>query len=359
MAALMNATSVIPSRKCNRGRRRPMNDLPTMNDFNESAPQTLRDAWEQEIVPVMDDISDRTMEEYEHALALWERLGPNPDVGRIDKLVIKTFRNKLITTPYKRGKKKLHRSSQTVNRIMRDLRRIISPLWPADRVFPDGLGLVPLFKWPKAMPRQYRLPFVFSAEDLDKLYLNARACEQTPRCRKTALNEKRLWRVALVLALNCGARTWDLFALEWDCVNFDEYEFGSLTFTAKKTGKLHKIPLNECASRHLKWLNANRVVRPGQEGRIFPDFAKGKAFYVTWRRICNAAGVSGTFESMRKTAVTRHNSIIDRAGYWLSGHVEPGVFGHYHNPTDQIFQAVYALKNPQTFEQAAKSFVVS
>ena len=358
MAALITKTRVVPSRKCKRGFGRPMSERPQLTEAEQNL-TTLRMAWETSIVPMMDEISDNTMSEYQAALRLWERLTNDPDVSKIDKVAIKTFRDKLISTPYKRGKKKAHRSTDTVNRIMRDIRRIVSPLWPADRVNPDGLGITPLFKWPKQLSRQYRLPFVFTSDDLDKLYLHAYACAQTPRSRTCAMNEQRLWRAAMALALNCGARTWDLFSLEWDCVDFDEFDHGSIMFTAGKTNKLHKIPLNQCASRHLQHLHKYRIHRHGQEHRIFPGFYKGSTFYKTWRRICDAAGVSGTFESMRKTAVTRHNSIIDRVGYWLSGHVEPGVFGHYHNPTAQIFKAVYAMENPPVFEAWANRLIVS
>jgi integrase len=309
---------------------------------------SLQTAWKTLIVPTMDEITDRTADEYRQSLAIWTRLSGDPSVGLISREIVKTFRDKLTTTPFKRGKQSKRRSPATVNRIMRDLRRIISPLWPADRVNPGGLGLTPFFKFPKQLERQRKLPFVFETGHLDKLYLNCDACKQTPGCRIGGMNRAATWRTALTLGLNCGARTWDLFSLRWDDVRTDAhgpFQFGSVLFGARKTNKLHRIPLNQCSQRHLIEL----AKTPSTDGRIFAGFNKTAAFYGTWGRITAAAGVAGTFESLRKTCVTRHNSLIWNSGFWLSGHIQPGVFGYYDNPNDRIFEAVYKLEQPAEF----------
>ena len=318
----------------------------------------LQAAWETLIFPQLDEISDATEQEYRNAIAIWNRLSGNPDVKDISREIVKAFRDRVAATPFERGKKLLKRSASTVNRIMRDLHVVVSPLWPADRVNPGGLGLTPIFRWPRQLDRQRRLPFVFEAKDLDALYLNCGACRQTPGCRSTGMNYAKHWRVALVLALNCGARTWDLFGLRWDDVRFEAsggYQFGSVLFQAAKTKKLHRIPLNECAAKHLRDLSRAPAIN---DGRVFPGFSKGRAFYRTWGRICEAANVSGTFESMRKTSVTRHNSVVWNAGFWLSGHIQTGVFGHYDNPSDRIFEAVYKLEQPAEFRRGMEALVV-
>ena len=313
---------------------------------------TLAEAWETLVVPQMDSVSDRTLSEYRDSLSIWTRLSGNPPACSISREVVRAFREKLLSTPYKRGKSKTgKRSPATVNRIMRDLHVVISPLWPADRVNPSGRGMIPFFAWPRSLCRQKKLPFVFTADNLDQLYLKANSYTAAPGCRTSTMNNPRLWRTALVLALNCGARTWDLFDLRWTDIRLDDpapYQFGSIVFGARKTNKLHRIPLNQCAARHLNDLR-KRPVTDRQPDRVFPGFYKGDTFYTAWKAICAAANVSGTFESMRKTAVTRHNSIIWNSGFWLSGHVEPGVFGHYDNPSDRIFEAVYKLENPPEF----------
>ena len=318
--------------------------------------ETLSTVWESKIRPEMDKIAESTLSEYRSSLRIWERLSGNPPLDRIDRSVVREFREKLITTPFRRGAKSARkRSHATVNRIMRDVHAAISPLWPADRLNPDGLGLVPFFGWPRALQSQRDLPFVFTTQDLDRLYVNASAARQPSKfSRRTPLNDPRLWRIALVLALNCGARTWDLFSFRLSRINLvasEPYRFGSISFVARKTSKLHKIPLNECAFKHLKSYLIDPIL-PASD-KLFPGFYKGASFYRTWKRICDAAAAVGTFESMRKTCVTRHNSVVWNAGFWLSGHGQTGVFGHYDNPSDRIFEAVYGLEQPAEFLRGA------
>ena len=329
--------------------------------MTENKSLKLDQAWEQLVVPDMEEIASTTIEEYRGSLRIWKRLSGDPDISAIDRETVKAFRTKLVSTPYKRGKVKVaKRSAATVNRIMRDMHVVMSPFWPADRTNPSGLNLMPFFKWPRSLSIQRKLPFVYSMRDLSKLYLNADACRQTPRTRRTPLNEPRLWRLALVLGLNCGARTWDLFQLKISDVNLEPekpFRYGSIVFSAVKTGKLHRIPLNKYSARHLKDYLKNPVQWKRQGDRLFPGFCKGKAFYATWKRIGKAANVVGTFEAMRKTCVTHHNSVIWESGYWLTGHIAPGVFGHYDNPSARIFQSVYKLRNPAEFVRGAKSLL--
>ena len=327
-----------------------------MNNTNPNlATLKLTQAWETLIVPQLDEITERTSSEYRDCLSIWSRLSGNPDVSSINRDVVKGFRDKLISTPFKRGKTAKKRSAATVNRIMRDLHVIVSPLWPADRVNPGGIGVTPIFKWPRQLDHQRKLPFVFQFEHLDQLYRSCDACEQTPGCRTTGMNNPRHWRTALVLALNCGARTWDLFGLRWPNITLQPhgyYEFGSVLFQAVKTKKLHRIPLNQCAAMHLADL---AKFRSNENTAVFTGFKKGRAFYSTWKRICDAANVAGTFESMRKTCVTFHNDIVPEVGFWLTGHVRSGVTGHYDNPTVRIMEAVYKLRQPSEFAKGAQS----
>lgn len=323
---------------------------------------TLPEVWELKILPELDRIAESTLKEYQSAIRLWVSGTGNPTVDQINASTIRQHREWLLKTPYKRGnqKKAGKRTVATVNRNMRDLHVIISPLWPADRTNPSGLGAIPFFKWPRALQHQRKFPFVFTAQNLDQLYLNCSAARQPSKfARRCPMNDPRLWRLALVLALNCGARTWDLFDLRIDDIRFEEqypFRFGSILFGARKTNKLHRIPMNECALKHVRDLIDRPVkCRRGEESRLFPGFYKGHTFYDTWGRICAAAGVVGTFESMRKTCVTRHNSVVWNAGFWLSGHVQTGVFGHYDNPSDRIFQAVYGLEQPVEFLRGAAS----
>jgi integrase len=336
----------------------PQSNPITINRSLEGVPKgefRLSEAWERLILPDRDKAKESTLAEYRDVLNIWRRLTGDPAVSEITRRVVTDFRDKLISTPYIIGKTSKPRSVGTVNRIMRDLHVMISPLFPADRYYPAGIGVTPIFKFPKALPQKKLAPFVFTENQLSRLYIQADACRQTYGCRETGLNSPRLWRTGLVLALNCAARTFDLFNLRWDDVLLGEsgrFRYGSIQFEAKKTGKFQTIPLNFCAAQHLTDLSK----RPFDDSdRVFPGFHKGKPFYNTWRRICAAAEVGAVFEDMRKTAVTWHNSLVWQAGFWLSGHVEPGVFGNYDNPSERIFEAVYRLENPKAFVQGGNS----
>ena len=314
---------------------------------------TLAKAWETLVVPEMDHIADSTLSQYRDDLRLWEKLSPNPPVADIRRDTVMTFREKLIQTASNRGKQKGgKRSLSTVNRIMREIHVVLSPFWPADRSCPGGKGFVPFFAWPRPLSFQRKLPFIFSVKDLDSLYLNADAYRATSGCRSTPMNEGRLWRAALVLALNCGARTFDLFDLRWADIRMDDpepYKFGSVVFGARKTNKLHRVPLNECAFAHLKDLKFNPV-ESDEPDRVFPGFKKGKTFYKAWKTICDASKVDGCFESLRKSCHTMHSNISPDVGKWLTGHRCSDVTGYYDNPTLRILEAVYKFEFPPAFK---------
>ncbi len=313
----------------------------------------LSEAWEHLVLPDRDKASDSTLIHYIHVLNAWKRLTNDPPVSEITRRTVVDFREKLQQTPFLRGKRLQVRSVATVNRIIRELHVMVSPLFPADRYYPGGLGLTPIFAFPKALPQKKVSPFVFNENQLSRLYLQADACERTIGCRETGVNNPRLWRAGLVLALNCAARTFDLFNLRWQDVILGEsgrFRFGSIQFEARKTGKLQRIPLNQCAAQHLADLSR----RPADDSdRVFPGFNKTKTFYVAWRKICRSAEVDAVFEDMRKTSVTWHNNLVWNAGFWLSGHLQPGVMGNYDNPSERVFEAVYRLENPIAFTDGA------
>ena len=327
---------------------------------------TIRQAYDTFVRPERDPVSSATATQYQSALNLWERYSGNPPVCQITRATIMGFRQRLIDTPiiYTKLKQKSvpkitkHRSPATINRIMRELHVVVSPMWPADRVNPSGLGLMEFFKWPKVLVCVRQPPRVYEHEELDRLYLNADAVRPVDG-RRSGMHETRLWRLALALSLNCGARAFDLFNLRWRDVQLEpsgKYRHGWVEFVATKTKKRHRVPLNNVAAIHLR----DCLVRPVISSQsVFPGFQKTKGFYSAWRRICRAANLSGDFNSMRKTCVSRHNDIVFKSGYWISGHLEPGVFGNYDNPSERIFEAVYKLETPSEFVKGAQKLIAA
>lgn len=320
---------------------------------------TLRVCVETLILPEREELSKATLQEYETTLSLWERYTLNPPIGQIARSQVKEFRQSLIDKPFRRGKHKLKRSPATVNKIMRTLASMITPFWPADRTNPGGHGFLPFFEMPKPLRPQKSLPFTFNAKDMSQLYLAAEACAGKSFHRTPKYNPF-LWRTAMVLALNTGPRTWDLFDLEWTDVNFDDFKYGSVHYRAQKTGKFQRPPLNRCARAHLERLKALRL----DPVLVFPGFHKAQAFYTIWKRIVTTAGLvmpNGKlppFEAFRKTCSTLHDDIFPGVGAWLTGHEVQGVNArNYQNPTQRVLSAVYQLKNPAEFRRGAKALL--
>lgn len=336
----------------------PPPEPPTLKLFGarvQAGPHsTLRLCFEAFVLPELDERSAATLAEYQITLAHWERLTDNPPVSSIDRQRIKEFRRALIETPFKRGRSKHTRSPATVNKIMRTLAAMISPLWPADRHNPGGHGFVPFLKWPESLPRQKKLPFTFSRKAMSQLYRACDACRAQGGYRKTGLYHPFLWRTAIVLALNTGPRTWDLFSLRWEDVRFEDFRYGSVYYRAQKTGKFQRPPLNAIARAHLERLRDLHL----DAELVFPDFKKNKSFYAAWGRICAAAQVTAPFEAFRKTCSTLHDDVARGVGAWLTGHEVRGVNAeNYQDPTRRVLRAVYSLKNPVEFRRAAKTLL--
>lgn len=283
----------------------------------------------------------------------WEDLTTNPNVGAIAEETIGAFRKRLIKEPFTKGKSKttFKRSNQTVNKIMRHLRPLIRSLWPADSHNPRGAGLIPYFEWPEELKRQKTFTFTFDRKQLSALYLACSAAKPGKVFSKSAVHDPLKWRTALVLALNTGARTWDLFALKWSDIQWDDFRHGSVWFQSRKTAKVQRVPLNKVARTHLAHL---RTMNPDSTF-IFEGFSKTRAFYSAWDRISAVAGTSAPFESLRKTCSTLHDDVLYGVGSFLLGHSTRGVNAtSYDNPTPRVMRTVYAMRCPAEFRRGAK-----
>gem|GEM_PF-3106192 len=323
----------------------------------QAGPQsTLRACFEAYCLPDLQDEerASATFVEYETVLSHWETYTTNPAACQIDFPTLKAFRLKLLEKPYKRGNQKRQRSPATVNKLMRTLKAAITPLWPADRKNPGGRGLIPFCKIPKPLAKQKKLPFVFSRSQMTALYENANACRSANSRRPSQLYNPALWRAAMVLALNTGPRTWDLYKLKWEDVRWDDFRHGSIYFSARKTAKLQRLPLNRCARAHLEHLRSLNL----DAVHVFPRFSKNKSFYAAWKRICAQAGVDVPFEAFRKTCSTLHEDCVPRTGEWITGHGLKGVNAeNYQNPTNRVFRAIYKLRQPKAFHVGAEAIL--
>jgi len=310
--------------------------------------------------------SERTLEEYDAALAHWEQKAVvdgkrNPAVGLISETVVIEFRRRLLKEPYFKGKgdKKRSRTNQTVNKVMRHLRAIIRTLFAKDSHNPNGAGLIELFAWPEELKRQGRFVFTFDRKQLSALYLATRSCKSDSKfaSAKSPMHCAAKWRTALALALNSGPRSWDLFGLPWSAIHWDKFRYGAVWFQARKNAKVQMIPLNKVCRIHLEHL---RSLYPDEEF-IFQGFQKDSTFYRCWERISSAAGVpKAPFERMRKTCSTLHDDICFGVGAFLLGHSPHGVNATwYDNPTPRVMRTVYQLKCPAEFRRGAKQLAQS
>ncbi|MBI1345437.1 tyrosine-type recombinase/integrase [bacterium] len=319
-----------------------------------SAHSTLRACYEHHKFPDICEGPASTLVENATVLRHWERLTTNPAVGQITPEILRGFRKRLMTESIKIGTKKTKRSPATVNKILRTLAAMITPLWPADRHNPGGLGLVPFCQIPKPLPRQRTLAFIYSRKQMTALYEAADACVLSGQCRIRSLYNPLLWRTAMVLALNTGPRTWDLCGLKWSDFRWNEFRYGAVYYQSRKTCKFQATPLNRCARAHLDRVRALRI----DSDRVFPDFNKGKAFYAAWHRICAKAGVTADFEDFRKTCSTLHDEVERDTGAWLCGHPVRGTNdSYYQNFTRRILKAIYSLKQPKAYRMATAEFM--
>lgn len=161
------------------------------------------------------------------------------------------------------------------------------------------------------------LATVWSDEELDALYRSA--------------SGRFDLQTAIVLAVNCGPRSVDLFTLTWRkniCLHED---VPMLRFRARKTGKKHGIPLHPVVVDHLQRLRADESFDPG--GPVFPDLGSvackdpersraARARNKLIKRCLAEASLpihERPWQVMRATCCTRLNDIKSGIGSWVIG----------------------------------------
>ncbi|ADG70085.1 integrase family protein (plasmid) [Planctopirus limnophila DSM 3776] len=335
-------------------------DQVSYGDAPLSIHSTLRECFEKAVLPEI-EIAESTIIEYEAMLNHWERIMRTVGVGTIDKAMLKQFRDRLAAERWTRSKLAKAtgkpRSAATVNKVMRHLKAVVMKLFPPDRHNPEGLGLVPLCKFPGRLEEPAKLPFTYSRSAMSALYRNAHAAKPEKTTRSTPLYRPELWQLAIVLGFGTGPRSWDLLSMTWDRIGWEDFKYGSISFKAQKTKKLQRIPLSQVARRHLEMVRDLQL----HESEIFPMFRKtNRSVYRCWRRICLAAGLispegrNAHFEDLRKTCSTAYDDISPGVGPWITGHELQGVNAkNYQNPTKRVLKAVKQLKQPLAFREGA------
>lgn len=179
-------------------------------------------------------------------------------------------------------------------------------------------------------------------------------------------------QVALVLAINCGPRTVDLFLSEWDKNLRAGESSPSLRFRAVKTGKKHCIPLPPVVQAHLCRLRRAYLTDPA--GAVFPSHSsihakdpersrparKRNAIIKQVMKECGLPDHEKPWQVCRATCCTRLNNANPKAlvGSWVIGQGSDRnttIAGtkiaeeFYYNPSDLVTQTILSAPQPQSF----------
>lgn len=315
---------------------------PTIRLFSPTEPthqHTLRDVFEEHVLPDLKHKAAATLQDYLTILSDWERLTDDCPAGELSRSKLLEFREALQAERYRHR----HRSPATINKKFRFLRPLVRICWPADSHNPGGLGLCDYFRLPSSLPESKGLPFIFSHDQLNALY-RAADWQAWPTAEAPLI-----WKTLLVLHYSAGPRTYDLLSLEWSDVDFDYKGVGSITFQARKTGKLQRVPLTPAARRHLLALQPT-----ASTARVFPRFERSNKSTIRrhWRRLLEAAKIPAgpVMEDMRKTCNTAYNDLSPGVGDYVLGHRLAGVNAKfYYDPTNIVLDAVARLPMPEAF----------
>lgn len=311
---------------------------------------TLRSFYERVILPELIAESSRgSLKEDRIALGHWERETGDPDIRTASKEHVLLLRDGLL------GRGRMRRA--TINKTWRELVMMLG--WACDE---GVIARVPYLsrkhktRLVKEPPKRQRQTLTF--DEVERLW---RACARASYPRVRGCHAPLLWRTALVLFYAYGARTRDVFRLQWSDVLFSD---GVVRLEALKTSKLQGLPLLPFVERWLRtvWHGG------GKQGDVLPGFkTKGfqwrtgprarrwkRGYYTTWRsEICRAAGIDDVWiKHFRESMVTRYNRRHKGLGSWIAGHYVPGVSAqNYDLPTDEIREAMTACEYPPCFDE--------
>lgn len=172
-------------------------------------------------------------------------------------------------------------------------------------------------------------------------------------------------QVAFVLACNVGARPVDLFCLRWEQVRLDT-DRPVIRFRARKTGKLHGIPLAGLTVAHLKRLRRSQLFEqgllfPGRSAASASDPERSKSARrrnAIIKAAISAAGVDPVpnkpWQICRATCNTRLENHRPGCGRFVLGHANGVNAVSYHDPSELVFEAIDSLPQPLVWVAAVE-----
>lgn len=165
-------------------------------------------------------------------------------------------------------------------------------------------------------------------------------------------------QVAFVLALNAGPRTVDVFRLRWDNCDLCGPR-PTITFRAKKTGKEQTVPLAPVTIHQIERLPSRGRSEWLFPGRTSPQAEDPERSHVARERrriISKALANAGIhfakpFQVARATCNTRLEEVRQGAGVFVLGHGLTLNARNYTEPSDLVFEAVLAVRQPDCFRE--------
>lgn len=245
------------------------------DEHDEMGKLTLRQCYEQHYKKLLEKNKRavNTFKAYENALNHWERLMPrNPTLAELGDDTMDEFLGKVDLGP------------STGNKWCRHLRAILNHMGPRvardrrSRVNKKYFVEVPFLDNVEEQPPK---PIRWKDSALNSLYVATSVATWPPKSR-TGVEPPHWWKASLVYLVNYGPRRDDWLFVP--ASNFD-FETGEFSFTAKKTGKLHELVLNDAMRAHFEPFPAN-----GRQYQFSPTKAH-KQLYEQWHRIQREAGI--------------------------------------------------------------------
>lgn len=311
---------------------------------------TLREVYQRHYLPTLGKRARKTLTDYNTILNDWERLTDNQPVNVINRSFLTSFQTQLSEELIRRGKNSPHilRSPATVNKKFRVLKPLVEYCFPPDRSNPEGMGIVKYCLFPESLEEKTRIPKTYSGKQIRALMHATFHKSIIWPFQETSL----MWQTIIVCGWNFGARTYDLFDLCWEDVDFTYNRGqGAVRFTACKTSKLQRIPMHPIARSYLLKLKSR-----SSTDAVFPQFHKtnSSSIYRNWKKLLSAAGLPLDYhlEDFRKTANTRYETEVEGSGKWILGHSLKGVNAkNYYDPTPKVFKAIRRHKQPKAFKE--------
>lgn len=306
----------------------------TPEEIKAAARLTLRQFYEAYYDK--SELAESTKQKYKYELQCWEKRTPDPPIGQITNDVVAGFRQAMIDDEY---------CGETINSYWTDLRgflRLASPEGPHN---PRGMDVIPRCPYMKPAIEEHGRPKRITIADLGTFYETCRLAKHPSR---TGVEAPELWRTLVVLAYFTGLRKGDLLSLTHNQIELRESRFW---FRASKTRKIGEFPLHPVAVEHLE-----RIWHPQRE-RLFAGIPKqGVRFYEQWHAIGEASGIVEGFtpQDIRRTAGSEIERVKKGMAEILLQHYPETVTALYYlNPTEELGEAIRAMRFPTQFAKGA------